>query len=186
MLGGSRTFTTLKILVDLLNDSEPRVQFFALQSIAQWPPYAGLDGDGHYKVAFDAIVQLARQQGEKDPYLRHALANALSAVFSGSWGKPELDESPAAHDRAAGAPVVSSKTIGGGRIQFRRDRRYVFLRQRPKDCRRDGAGDSRFEREKRFAQVGRDSDEAECSSRSPLPRPQRSLSPGQTGECRSA
>ena len=94
MLGPKRPREATRLLIELLKDSEPRVQFFALQSLAKTQPSDDASTIKLHRQGVDAIVRLAKENADKDPYLRHGLARALAALMTGLGVTPHLDESP--------------------------------------------------------------------------------------------
>jgi quinoprotein glucose dehydrogenase len=58
------------VLIQLLKDREPRVQFFAAQALGQLA----------HKPALDPLFDLAKANGETDPFLRQAVVTALSRL----------------------------------------------------------------------------------------------------------
>lgn len=85
IMGDIRFDGAYNALLQLLQDSDPRVRYFAVLS-------AGRYGDVR---AVDRIINVIRENGERDPYLRHAGMMALTMI---DGGKPlELaakDDSP--------------------------------------------------------------------------------------------
>jgi len=73
IMGDVRYDGAYNALLQLLNDSEPRVRYFAVLS-------AGRYGDPR---ATDRIINVIRENGERDPYLRHACMMALTMIDGG-------------------------------------------------------------------------------------------------------
>jgi quinoprotein glucose dehydrogenase len=72
VLGEARLETAADKLESLLNDAEPRVQFFAAQAYGRMASRAQTA----------PILELIRDNADRDPYLRHAAAMALSRLVS--------------------------------------------------------------------------------------------------------
>ena len=70
MLGESREFAALDKLVGLLNDQSPRVRFFAALAL----------GKMARPEAVTPLLDLLRDNADKDPYLRHAAVLGLVGV----------------------------------------------------------------------------------------------------------
>lgn len=74
------------MLVELLSDESPRVQLMAAEAL----------GRLSYSDAFDAVVQMVRQNNNRDAHLRHAGAIALARIDDGArLGRLHQDASPA-------------------------------------------------------------------------------------------
>ena len=74
-------------LTALMEDASDRVKFFASLGVARWlPKWASSDRanagavENCAKQAVDAATRLARQNADRDPYLRHAAAMVLAAT----------------------------------------------------------------------------------------------------------
>ncbi|HEY1170327.1 MAG TPA: PVC-type heme-binding CxxCH protein [Verrucomicrobiae bacterium] len=73
VMGIARYEGAFNALMQLLQDSDARVRYFAVQA-------AGRYGDTR---AIERILNVARENGERDPYLRHACMMALLAIDGG-------------------------------------------------------------------------------------------------------
>lgn len=73
VMGIARYEGAYNALLQLLQDSDARVRYFAVQA-------AGRFGDAR---AIERILNVARENGERDPYLRHACMMALVAIDGG-------------------------------------------------------------------------------------------------------
>src|SRR5262249_17360814 len=63
-------------LVSLLKDPQPRVRFHALMSLAR--PATVHFGEGDSDTVWNAVVELLKDNADRDAYLRHAAARVLA------------------------------------------------------------------------------------------------------------
>jgi quinoprotein glucose dehydrogenase len=89
VLGPGRAGVATKALVEALKDAEPRVQFFAMQSIAL-PARSESENEIReiHRDAAHLVVRIAAANQDKDPYLRHAASRALAMVGRHYVGNP--------------------------------------------------------------------------------------------------
>jgi quinoprotein glucose dehydrogenase len=96
VIGPNRTLDAAKALIAAIDDPEPRVQFLALESAGRFPPAKDAETFRAYEKGTEAVVREAKKNADKDPYLRHALARALSVFRTGVVSpSPVTDPSPA-------------------------------------------------------------------------------------------
>jgi len=79
-IGPNRTELATKALIALLKDAEPRVQFFAMQSLANPCAEKGAEIAKLNEQAVGAIIAIVLKSGGVDPYLRHAASRALATL----------------------------------------------------------------------------------------------------------
>ncbi|MCE9530692.1 MAG: HEAT repeat domain-containing protein [Planctomycetes bacterium] len=94
VLGATPSLDVIKALIQLLNDPESRVVFFALQSLGKSPPSQDSASHQIYSQGMTEVIKQARTSADKDPYLRHALARAMSALSGFSKFEERQDSSP--------------------------------------------------------------------------------------------
>lgn len=70
VLGDAKIAEAGPLLIPMLTNSNPRVQFFAAQAL----------GRIHDKTAIQPLIQLIRSNNDKDVYIRHAAVLALSRI----------------------------------------------------------------------------------------------------------
>jgi quinoprotein glucose dehydrogenase len=70
VLGEGKVDAATQPLRKLLKDAEPRVRFFAAQAL----------GNLGKAEAFDGLIAMARENADRDPYLRHAAVQGLAGI----------------------------------------------------------------------------------------------------------